>query len=107
MLICSTTFDLVHSKVQNNDQAYENVTLQIYNDETKTWDTYQGTLNYTHPYKNEPIVNAAELCYIWRKIVNLDQSRQIALLEILEKHPKAIIFYNFDYELELLLMLFP
>lgn len=34
--------------------------------------------------------------------MNLDISRQIALLEILEKHPKAIIFYNFDYELELL-----
>ena len=62
--------------------------------------------NRWNPYKNEPIVNAAELCYIWRKIVNLDQSRQIALLEILEKHPKAIIFYNFDYELELLKGLF-
>ena len=62
--------------------------------------------NRWNPYKNEPIVNAAELCYIWRKIVNLDQSRQIALLEIVEKHPKAIIFYNFDYELELLKGLF-
>lgn len=62
--------------------------------------------NRWNPYKNEPIVNAAELCYIWRKIVNLDQSRQIALLEILETHPKAIIFYNFDYELELLKGLF-
>ena len=57
-------------------------------------------------YKNEPIVNAAELCYIWRKIVNTDQSRQIALLEIIEKHPKAIIFYNFDYELDLLKTIF-
>ncbi len=55
-----------------------------------------------NPYKNEPIVNAAELCYIWRRIVNTDPSRQVALLEILEKHPKAIIFYNFDYELDIL-----
>ena len=55
-----------------------------------------------NPYTQEPIVNASELCYTWRKIVNSDISRQIALLEILEKHPRAIIFYNFDYELEIL-----
>jgi hypothetical protein len=59
-----------------------------------------------NPYTNEPVVNAAELCYIWRKLVNMDNSRQVALLEIIEKHPKAIIFYNFDYELELLKKLF-
>ena len=58
--------------------------------------------NRWDPFKKEPIINAAGLCYVWRKIVNLDTSRQIALLEVLEKHPKAIIFYNFDYELELL-----
>ena len=55
-----------------------------------------------NPYKNEPIVNAAELCYLWRKIVNTDVSRQVALLELFEKHPKMIVFYNFDYELEIL-----
>ena len=54
------------------------------------------------PYKNEPIANASELCYVWRKIVNSDVSRQIALMELFEKHPKMIIFYNFDYELDIL-----
>ena len=34
--------------------------------------------------------------------MNTDQSRQVALLEIIEKHPRAIIFYNFDYELDIL-----
>lgn len=53
-------------------------------------------------WNNEPIQNAGELCYALRKIVNADESRMVAVLEILEKHPKAIIFYNFDYELELL-----
>lgn len=62
--------------------------------------------NRWNPYKNEPIVNAAELCYVWRKIVNTDKSRQIALLDITKKHPRTIIFYNFDYELELLKELF-
>lgn len=59
-----------------------------------------------NPYKNEPIVNAAELCYVWRKVVNSDQSRQVALLEIFEKHPKMIVFYNFNYELDILKSLY-
>lgn len=58
------------------------------------------------PFKDEPIVNASGLCFVWRKIVNTDESRQMALLEIFEKHPKLIIFYNFDYELKLLRELF-
>ena len=58
--------------------------------------------NRWDPFKNEPIENAANLCYILRKIVNSDESRIVALLELLDKHPKAIIFYNFDYELALL-----
>lgn len=55
-----------------------------------------------NPYKNEPIINASELCYTWRKVVNSDVSRQVALLELFEKHPKMIVFYNFDYELDIL-----
>lgn len=58
--------------------------------------------NRWNPYKDEPIVNASELCYTWRKLVNSDESRQMALLEIFEKHPKMIVFYNFDYELDIL-----
>lgn len=52
--------------------------------------------------ENKPLQNASELCYIWRKIVNSDDSRQVALLELFEKHPKMIVFYNFDYELDIL-----
>jgi hypothetical protein len=58
--------------------------------------------NRWNPYKDEPIVNASELCYTWRKLVNSDESRQMTLLEIFEKHPKMIVFYNFDYELDIL-----
>ncbi len=53
-------------------------------------------------WKNEPIENAGGLCYCLRKAVNMDVTRQQAVLEIAEKHPRAIIFYNFDYELEIL-----
>lgn len=56
-------------------------------------------------FKNEPIQQAAGLCYILRRIVNEDDSRIVALMEILEKTPRAIIFYNFDYEREMLLHL--
>lgn len=58
------------------------------------------------PYKDEPIEIAAGLCSVLRRIVNEDQSRVVALMDILEKVPKAIIFYNFDYEREILLHLF-
>lgn len=53
-------------------------------------------------YDNCPIVNAAECCYVLRKIVNSHESRLAKITELLGKHPKAIIFYNYDYELELL-----
>lgn len=55
---------------------------------------------------NEPIRDASALCYIWRRIVNSDQSRQVALLEIFENHPKMIIFYNFNYERDILHSIF-
>jgi late competence protein required for DNA uptake (superfamily II DNA/RNA helicase) len=55
-----------------------------------------------NPWENAPIENASEFCYSLRKLVNSDESRQTIIMEILDKHPKAIIFYNFDYELEIL-----
>ena len=58
------------------------------------------------PFKNEPIRDASGLCYVWRRIVNSDEARQVALLEIFEDHPKMIVFYNFDYELDILRGLF-
>ena len=64
---------------------------------------YKETMrNRWDPYNNEPITNASGLCYILRKIVNSDESRQMALMDILESRPKVIVFYNFDYELDIL-----
>ena len=54
------------------------------------------------PETGEPIGNASQFCYCLRKIVNSDQSRIMALLDIFEEHPRLIVFYNFDYELEIL-----
>ncbi len=58
--------------------------------------------NRWDPYKDEPIQQAASFYYVLRRIVNEDESRQVALLELAEKHPKLIVFYNFDYELDIL-----
>lgn len=58
--------------------------------------------NRWNPYKDEPIVNAAELCYTLRKVVNSDLSRLNEIIDIYHKHKRVIIFYNFDYELDIL-----
>lgn len=55
-----------------------------------------------NPWTGEPVKNASELCYNLRRVVNEDESRQLHLLALLEKHPRAIVFYNFDYELDIL-----
>ena len=52
--------------------------------------------------KNKPIETASELCYELRRLVNSDDSRIAAVLEIYESLNKVIIFYNYDYELEIL-----
>lgn len=53
-------------------------------------------------YEDKPVANAAELCYVARKAVNSDVSRIEAVLDLLHEHPKIIVFYNYDYELEML-----
>lgn len=67
---------------------------------------YKNTMRYRWDYfKDEPITNASGLCYLLRRIVNSDESRQVALLQLLEDIPRAIIFYSFDYERDILLNL--
>lgn len=85
--------DFDRKTVAHHEDVYVRYDISKYKDAMRyRWD----------PYKNEPIQQASGLCYVLRRIVNEDPSRQVALLEIFEKHPKMIIFYNFDYELELL-----
>ena len=79
--------------VSHHEDVYVNYDVSKYKDITR---------NRWNIWENKPIENAAGLCYALRKIVNIDSSRQAALMKIVEKHPKAIIFYNFDYELDIL-----
>lgn len=85
--------DFNRQTVSHHEDVFVKYDISMYKDVTKTrWD----------PYRNEPIEDAAGLCRVWRKIVNSDISRQIALLEIFEKHPKMIVFYNYNFELDIL-----
>ena len=89
--------DFQRKTVAHHEDVYVRYDTTKYKDAMKTrWD----------PYRNEPIQQASGLCYVLRRIVNESDYRQMALLEILEKTPRAIIFYNFDYELEMLLNLY-
>ena len=86
--------DFERSTKSHHEDVYVQYDVRKYKEAIKNrWD----------PYKNEPIQQASGLCYVLRRIVNEDESRVVALLEILEKTPRAIIFYNFDYEREILL----
>ena len=53
-------------------------------------------------YENKPVKESGKLCYLLRKVVNEDFDRVNALVKLLEENHKTIIFYNFDYELEMI-----
>lgn len=91
------------------DMEFERYTISHHEYISVEYDrkTYMAILkNRWNVFKNEPIENAAELCRLLRKLVNLDPSRFETVVEIVENHPRSIIFYNFDYELDALIDLF-
>lgn len=89
--------DFHRDTIPHHNDIYVDYDIPKYKEAMKTrWD----------PYKDEPIQQASGLCYVLRRIVNENESRVVALMEILEKTPRAIVFYNFDYERDMLLHLF-
>lgn len=54
------------------------------------------------PFADKPIETASELCQVWRRICNETDDRAEKVLELWEEHKRCIIFYNFNYELDLL-----
>ena len=95
--------DFKRPTIQHDEDVFVSYDICAYKNITKTRiNPYEQVKMPDGRMVNKPIENASEFCYLLRKIVNSDVSRQIAVLEILEKHPRAIIFYNFDYELDIL-----
>lgn len=85
--------DFKRETVQHHEDIYVDYDATIYKDVMKRrWDIW----------KDEPITNASGLCYALRKIVNSHESRALKLLQLFKTHRKMIVFYNFDYELEIL-----
>ena len=91
------------------DMKFERETVQHHYDIYVTYDNklYKDVMKRRWDiWNDEPITNAGGLCYALRKIVNSHESRSTKLLELFETHQKMIVFYNFDYELEILKSLY-
>ena len=66
-------------------------------------DKYNYVIKNRKDYEtNIPFKNIGTLCLSLRKIVNSDPDRIRIVSDLIKDHPKTIIFYNFDYELEIL-----
>jgi len=71
--------------VEYDKETYMHIMKTRFNNETK-----------------EPIKNASELCSLLRKVCNSSPAKINALLDIYDQRPRVIVFYNYDYELEIL-----
>lgn len=97
------TMDFKRPTVSHHIDIFCDYDAKAYKDITKRIGSQYVRWN---PFTDSPIENGGEFCQVQRRIVNTSDDRQLKLLEIFEQHPKLIIFYNFDYELELLKELF-
>lgn len=89
---------LVHMPYQSHTTRVTNEISVEFNKDlsdkvlTKRWNVYT----------DKPVMSVAELFYTIRKVVYSDSSRLEKLRELIDKHPRLIVFYNFDYELKML-----
>jgi hypothetical protein len=89
---------LVHMPYERHTKRHAVDILCSYNED----DFERATKKRWHVFENRPLRDVAELFSVMRKIVNSDASRLEAVRGLMAKHPKLIVFYNFDYELEAL-----
>lgn len=78
-----TTRHLLTTHVEHDESLFEKVWK-------RRWNVFEDV----------PLVDVAEMHRVGRKVVNSDPSRLTKIEELGVKHPRMIIFYNFDYELE-------
>lgn len=66
-------------------------------------DLYNTVLkNRWDPYYDEPIAETGKLIYLLRRVVNSDPTRVSMLMDLVDSHRKVIIFYNHNYEMDIL-----
>jgi Arc/MetJ-type ribon-helix-helix transcriptional regulator len=78
-----TTRHLVKTRVEHDEDAIQKA-------RKKRW----------NPFTDSPMIDASEFVRVARRLVNGHPSRIKALQDLMQKHPKIIVFYNFNYELE-------
>jgi len=84
---------------------YERSTIQHHITHYASYDTIEYKMIIKErwdPFEEKPIKNASGFCYCLRKSINSNPSRMDIITEIIKDSPRCIIFYNFDYELNIL-----
>lgn len=89
---------LVDMPVERQTVRHDETVLVDYN----KFDYKRVSADRWNIYENVPITNISEYCQLLRRVVNSNPSRIEAVLDVIEKHPRVIIFYNYDYELDML-----
>lgn len=64
--------------------------------------TRYASKNRWNVFTDEPMKDVNEFWLVLRKIANTDSSRLLLLKEVMNKHDRIIVFYNFNYELDML-----
>jgi hypothetical protein len=89
---------LVHMPYARQTQRHA-VRVWCEYDEEKMARITHGRWNF---YEDRPIDNVAEMFYLMRRVANSDKTRVTEFLKIAKTHPRVIVFYNFNYELEII-----
>lgn len=89
---------LVHMRYANETIRHEMIRNVGHNEELLR----SVIKNRWHIYQNKPIRDVTELFGVLRRVVNSDPSRLRKVEDLLEKHKKLVVFYNFNYELDIL-----
>lgn len=89
---------LVHMRYENQTVRHEKLAIVEHNERMLK----EVLRNRWHLFQDRPIKDISELFGVLRRIVNEDPSRVRMIKDLLEQHPKIVIFYNFNYELEAL-----
>lgn len=87
------------------DMPYERGTIPINHtivvDHDKMTEKYIMKKRW-NPIEDKPIENASEYTHLLRKIVNMHPDRMKEILKLTKRHPRIIIFYTFNFELDIL-----